>query len=269
MPQDFGLKDQDYTYLVAERARLRGVIERQSSYAPWIVELVMTLVEALLLILISAGTLGSVGGLAGFLVGGVLAKVIVLGQAELFSFVCAIIGGIVTGGYGAIVSVTGLYRDKRQRFKEIRQRGQYQKQLSAPEYAKVELYEKAVGRWNYTQQKYWKSLRGTEFERALARLYRRMGYSVRQTKASGDEGIDLILSQEGKTTVVQCKGHEKPVGVGAVRDLYGTMMHTGADGAVLACPAGFTKAVVEFVSNKPIRLVSASELVEMAESVSP
>ena len=65
---------------------------------------------------------------------------------------------------------------------------------------------------------------------------------------------------------MQCKGHKKPIGVGAVRDLYGTMMHSGAESAVLACPAGFTKGVREFATGKPIRLMSATDLVEMAES---
>jgi len=131
----------------------------------------------------------------------------------------------------------------------------------------ISRYEEAVTRYELAQQDYWKSLRGTKCEQALAGLYKKMGYSVRKTKASGDEGIDLILSKDGKTTIVQCKGHEKPIGVHAVRELYGTMMHHRADSAVLACPAGFTQGTVQFARNKPIRLVSASELVEMAESV--
>jgi len=93
-----------------------------------------------------------------------------------------------------------------------------------------------------------------------------MGFSVRQTKGSGDEGIDLVLEKEGAKTVVQCKGHAKPIGVGAARDLYGVMMHFGAPSAVLACPAGFTEGVMQFVMGKPIELVSAKELIEMAET---
>jgi hypothetical protein len=45
------------------------------------------------------------------------------------------------------------------------------------------------------------------------------------------------------------------------------MMHFGAESAVLACPAGFTKSVMQFVTNKPIKLVSSSELIKMAESI--
>lgn len=141
------------------------------------------------------------------------------------------------------------------------------KELSMPIYSKVQSYENALNQYHRRIEGYWKSLKGMKLEKALARLYKEMGYSVRQTKGSGDEGIDLILSKEGKTTVVQCKGHKKPIGVGAIRDLYGTMMHEGTESAVLACPAGFTKAVRKFATGKPIRLISATDLVEMSESI--
>jgi HJR/Mrr/RecB family endonuclease len=141
------------------------------------------------------------------------------------------------------------------------------RERSKPIYRKIEIYEAALDRYKQTNDQYWKSLRGIAFETALANLYGKMGYWVHQTKGSGDEGIDLVLEKEGVKTVVQCKGHAKPIGVGAVRDLYGAMMHFGVPSAVLACPAGFTEGVIHFVMNKPIRLISASEIIEMAESV--
>jgi len=119
---------------------------------------------------------------------------------------------------------------------------------SNPIYRKIELYEDALCRYQQTTEQYWKSLRGVAFETSLAELYRNMGYSVCQTKGSGDEGIDLVLEKGGVKTIVQCKGHKKPVGVGSVRDLYGAMMHFGAKTAVLACPAGFTEGVIHLRS---------------------
>ena len=94
-----------------------------------------------------------------------------------------------------------------------------------------------------------------------------MGYSVSQTKGSGDEGVDLFLRKDEKVIVVQCKGHERPIGVGAIRDLYGAMIHSKADSAILACPAGFTIGVEKFATDKTIQLISATDLVEMVESV--
>jgi len=252
--EEFGLTSQEYTHIVAERTRLRVVLDGQLSYGLWIAVLIALPIVSL----ISAFMCGFFGGIAGFLVGWVLVKVI--GLIEEYAIIPASIGAIVGASYGFIAVLTEPYR-------ENRKRRRYRKLLSHPQYEKAARYEEAVKRYEYRQQKYWKSLRGTKFERALARLYKNMGYSVSQTKGSGDEGIDLILSKEAKTTVVQCKGREKPIGVGAVRDLYGAMMHARADSAVLACPAGFTKAVRNFATGKPIQLLSVADLVEMAESV--
>ena len=109
---------------------------------------------------------------------------------------------------------------------------------------------------------YWMSLNGAEFERELAALCRNMGYSVQSTPSSGDQGVDLILNNPatGKTIVVQCKSHKAPVGPAIARELYGSLIHSRADSAVLACTGGFTRGVYEFVRGKPIALVSASDL---------
>lgn len=267
-PEQFGLGSQQYTHLVAERARLREIIDRQSRYGPWIFELAKIAAKALIFIPYLAMLAGSVGFVVGMIVGAFLGLAIRLAgiEADQVDIAGGVVGAVFAGGCGITVFAEWAYKDAKRIHEEIGQRGQCQKQLSAPEYREVELYEAAVSKWNLTQQQHWKSLRGVKFESALARLYRNMGYLVRQTKGSGDEGIDLVLLKEGIETVVQCKGHAKPVGVGAVRDLYGAMMHFGATGAILACPAGFTKGVTEFVTNKPIQLVSANELAEMAGS---
>ena len=76
----------------------------------------------------------------------------------------------------------------------------------------------------------------------------------------------LILWKDEKKIVVQCKGHKKPIGVSVIRDLYGAMMHFEANSAILACPAGFTIGVKKFATDKPIQLISATDLVEMVES---
>ena len=115
------------------------------------------------------------------------------------------------------------------------------------------------------REKYWKSMSGVEFERELAQLYMAQGYRVQLTPKVGDGGIDLILEKNGKTTVVQCKAHKKPVAPYVVRDLYGSMMSYGADDAILACTGGFSKGVVKFAQGKPIKLISASDIARVAQ----
>ncbi|MDD5457951.1 MAG: restriction endonuclease [Phycisphaerae bacterium] len=152
-------------------------------------------------------------------------------------------------------------------------------ELSRPLREKVENYEKAQRDYQLSLEKaqqdyqrrreqYWEeSLRGVEFEEELACLYSKLGYAVEVTKGSGDDGVDLFLRNDEEVIVVQCKGHGKPIGVGAIRDLYGAMIHFEANSAVLACPSGFTAGVLKFAADKPMQLISATDLVEMMESI--
>ena len=103
-------------------------------------------------------------------------------------------------------------------------------------------------------REHWESLRGVPFERELAALYRYFGYQVRSTPKSGDQGIDLILTKDGKTTIVQCKGQKGPASPAVVRELYGALVAFRADDAILACTGGFTRGVSDFVRDKPITL---------------
>ena len=114
---------------------------------------------------------------------------------------------------------------------------------------------------------HWMSLSGAEFERELGTLYRYLDYRVESTPTSGDQGIDLILSKDGRTTIVQCKSHKSPVGPAVARELLGSLVAFGADGAILACTGGFTRGVKEFVRGKPIELISASDLAALGERV--
>ena len=115
---------------------------------------------------------------------------------------------------------------------------------------------------------HWKSLGGIEFEHELANLYSQLGYTVQSTPHSGDQGIDLDMTKVGKRIIVQCKAHKNPVSPAVVRELFGALIDSGADEAILACPSGFTKGVWEFVKSKPIQLVAADELMSMSKQAS-
>ena len=115
--------------------------------------------------------------------------------------------------------------------------------------------QKAEQQWRLRRRQlhdHWMSLSGREFEWELATLYRYLGYDVEATPITGDQGIDLVLRKDGKTTIVQCKSHKSPVGPAVARELLGSMVAIGADDAILACTGGFTRGVKEFAVGKPI-----------------
>ncbi len=116
------------------------------------------------------------------------------------------------------------------------------------------------------REQYWESLGGIEFERELGKLFGARGYRVEFTPTVGDQGIDLILRKDGKTTVVQCKAHSRPVGPAVARELYGSMVAYKADNAILACTGGFTDGVFKFAQGKPIRLISSRDIARVAEA---
>lgn len=62
-------------------------------------------------------------------------------------------------------------------------------------------------------------LDGKDFELSLKNLFENMGYAVKLTKASKDFGADLIISKNGKRTIVQAKRYNHTVGVRAVQEV--------------------------------------------------
>jgi len=134
-------------------------------------------------------------------------------------------------------------------------------------YAAFRTYRDARVQHEKAKRDFWFGLSGTAFEHHLADLYARQGYSVALTKTSGDEGIDIVLTRDGKRTIVQCKQHSKPVGPAIARELYGALVASRAHSAILACTSGFTVGVLDFVRDKPIELIDVDAIVRMQERV--
>jgi HJR/Mrr/RecB family endonuclease len=101
-----------------------------------------------------------------------------------------------------------------------------------------------------------------QFEKLVSSLFKKLGYDVLLTKASGDEGIDLILSKDGKKSVVQCKRYSGTVGQPIARDLYGSMIHNRAEDAYLITTGVFSLPAQTWASGKPIHLVDGKMWIE-------
>jgi restriction system protein len=88
-------------------------------------------------------------------------------------------------------------------------------------------------------------LQPRKFEELVAELYRRRGFEVTLTPASGDEGVDVyVVSRNdlGRTLwVVQAKRYaaNRPIEAGVVRELYGTVMAQEASAGILITTSFF------------------------------
>ncbi len=118
-----------------------------------------------------------------------------------------------------------------------------------------------------TRESFWRSLSGRAFEIEPAMLFERQGYKVELTPAPGDKGIDIILRRPGNTTLVQCKQTSKPVGPAVARELYGALVASEAQEAVLASISGVTAGVRDFVAGKPIRIMRLSDIIAMHQAL--
>ena len=67
----------------------------------------------------------------------------------------------------------------------------------------------------------------------------------------------------GGRVIVQVKKYTAPVGVPAVRDLYGTMTAQQVGKAVLVSASGFTREAREFAEGTPIELVDRDQLIRL------
>lgn len=108
-----------------------------------------------------------------------------------------------------------------------------------------------------------------EFEMLVGEAYRRQGFSVRETGGGGaDGGVDLVLTKNGQTVLVQCKQWKTfKVGVKTVRELYGVMAAQKAQGGVVVSSGVFTQEAKDFAAGKNIALIDGEKLRRVIESV--
>lgn len=115
----------------------------------------------------------------------------------------------------------------------------------------------ATGDWDFVQRLSWQ-----EFERLLVSAYRQLGYDVEARGGVGaDGGIDIVLKEHGKTTLVQCKHwNRRQVGVGVVRELYGVMNAEAVEAGAIVTAGSFTADAQAFGRGKAIELVDGAAL---------
>jgi restriction system protein len=101
---------------------------------------------------------------------------------------------------------------------------------------------------------------GIEFEELMTQFFRSIGYKAQMTKASGDQGVDLLLQKDGRRTAVQLKRYSKPVGNKAVQEALAGMMFYKTQEAWVVTTSSFTKAAVELANGTGVRLVDGLEL---------
>jgi len=103
-----------------------------------------------------------------------------------------------------------------------------------------------------------------QFEVLVAKLFQAYGHHVQSVGGTSDHGVDLIvISDRGEKWIVQCKRYSGSVGEPVLRDLFGTMLHEGAQRAYLITTGGITRQAQTWAEGKPMILYDGDGLVKM------
>jgi restriction system protein len=99
-----------------------------------------------------------------------------------------------------------------------------------------------------------------EYEKFCAARLESGGWACELTKASGDQGADVIARKGGTILVIQCKKYGSPVGNGAVQEAIAAKSHLKAHFAAVVSNASFTRSAVELANSTRTLLLSHEEL---------
>jgi len=109
----------------------------------------------------------------------------------------------------------------------------------------------------------WRMLRGIPFEDFLQEVFEDLGYHVERTKASGDQGADLILNQNGARIAVQAKGYADSVGNGAVQEAHAGMAFYKCHRCMVVSNSTFTSSAIDLARRIDCVLIAGNEIPDL------
>lgn len=100
------------------------------------------------------------------------------------------------------------------------------------------------------------NMTGQEYEKFCAGYLRKHGYTdIEMTKATGDNGVDIIARKGKEKYAVQCKYYSKNVGNAAVQEAYSGARYYRCDRAVVMTNAEFTAPACELAAELGVSLM--------------
>ncbi len=99
-----------------------------------------------------------------------------------------------------------------------------------------------------------------EYESLISSRLRNLGFDAHTTKASGDQGADVIAKKEGVSFAIQCKKHSNPIGNRAVQEVNAGQDFYKCDYGVVVSNTGFTKSARHAANACGIILLNDNEL---------
>ena len=107
-----------------------------------------------------------------------------------------------------------------------------------------------------------------EFECFCVHLLSEGGWSAQTTKASGDQGVDIVATRKGIKCVFQVKKHNKPVGNKAVQEVHAGMSYYGyVNFGFVVTNNEFTSNAMDLAKATGVHLIHYSELSDLSKYI--
>jgi restriction endonuclease Mrr len=106
----------------------------------------------------------------------------------------------------------------------------------------------------------WRDLRAGPFEQFVEEVFQCLGFTTKLTKASGDQGIDVIATKGGVQWGIQCKGYADNVGNDAVQQAFTGARIYQCDRCMVVTNSGFTVSAQEAAHHTDCILVSGRDI---------
>jgi hypothetical protein len=112
----------------------------------------------------------------------------------------------------------------------------------------------------------WPEMMGVDFENFLASVFQELGYEVLTTRVTGDQGVDLIVSKDGRKVAIQAKGYPRStVGNKAVQEAHTGMLFYDCQAAVVITNSDFTPAARELGAKVSCLLIAGHQMRDLIE----
>ncbi|MBK9522162.1 MAG: restriction endonuclease [Rhodocyclaceae bacterium] len=110
---------------------------------------------------------------------------------------------------------------------------------------------------------------GVDFEHQCALMLEQNGWSVSTTKASGDQGADIVARMDSLSVVLQCKLYSKPVGNAAVQEAFAAKSHYGTRFAGVVTKSSYTKSAMTLAASTEVLLLHFEDLPNLQAMLRP
>lgn len=110
---------------------------------------------------------------------------------------------------------------------------------------------------------------GKEFECLILAIFSALGYAVKLTKATGDQGVDIVALKNGLTVGIQTKCYGSRIGNSAIQEVVAGIRYYGLNRAMVVTNNYFTQQAIDLAKANDVVLWDRDTLKEKILLINP